>query len=159
MPPTTKAMKFILPLVFLFFTTIGYGQTMQNPLLSGVRNVEVACVFKGKIFNDETKDRICNLLIDGAAKKIGFPAVRNDEARPEPAGSAGEVRLGYFWIEAVFEDVDDGIVNGQLTWGNARAMRGVESSQSADTVKFIWSKNTIENESKFVADLLDSIKI
>ncbi|MCF6327032.1 MAG: hypothetical protein L3J21_07065 [Devosiaceae bacterium] len=132
---------------------------MQNPLLIGVRNVEVACVFKGEIFDGETKERICNLLINATEKKFGFPTVRNDEARPDFSVSGGPVRLGYFWIEAVFEQIGDDTINAQLTWGNSRPMRGVDRSQSADALEFICSEDTIETERGFVADLLDSINI
>lgn len=154
-----KSLKIIASIVFLIFPTTGYAQTMQNPLLNGVRAIEVACIFSGETFDAVTRDKLCDLLVDGASEKIGFPASINDEARPAPSTSKGTVRLGYFWIEADFRAIDDRSISGQLTWGNARPMRGAVKSQSGSIISLSLDADGIENEREFIASLLDSIVI
>ncbi len=154
-----KSLKIIAFIVFLIFPITGYAQTMQNPLLNGVRTIEVACIFSGEIFDVATRNKLCDLLVDGASRKIGFPATRNDEARPDPSTSKGTIRLGYFWIEADFRTINDGNISGQLSWGNARPMRGSVKSQSGNTISLGLDADGAENECEFITSLLDSIVI
>lgn len=151
--------KFLFFVFLLVFPSMGYAQAMQNPMFRGVRSIEIACLFDGEIFDIETKDYICNLLIEGAADKIGLPALRNDEAKPDNSAQGSTIRFGYFWIEANFSYSDGDAIKGQLTWGNARPMRGVARSQSGDIQEAIIKDGIVENEAIFVHKLLDSMVI
>lgn len=132
---------------------------MQNPLLNSVRNIEIACSFKDDILDKATQDRICKFLLVGAEIKFGMPAIRNDNARPDISLSKGTVRLGYFWIEAKFEQSDNGGLLGRLSWGNAKPIRGVAKFKSGDIICLNLSDNTVEGMHKFISKLLETIKI
>jgi len=138
--------------------SLGYAQTMLNPLLFGVTNVEVACLFDAEALDIAARDRICDMLVDGASQKIGLPATRNDEARPLPIIPGAIIRAGIFWIEAQVNGTGDGGVTGRLSWGNSRPMSGVAGSQGGVVIVMGSTGSVEENEQEFVDALLETIK-
>ena len=150
-------------LLVISFIFIGNAQAMQNPLFSGVNRVEIACLFNGVSIGVEIENRLCDLLIKKTADKFGLPVIQNDDARPNLTASNKIMRLGYLWIEARFFEEEIGSINAQLTWGNAKPMRGVEKSQKGDIKRLIFLRNgSSEDEmledSAFIYSLLENIK-